>query len=61
MADQKATKVFIGRVLEISYPDGNKAYSLSLNETDLKLLVGKKEFLIQVKKSKKGSWYAELQ
>lgn len=55
-----ADKQFIGKVTEKTFNNGGSIIKLSLGEKDKALLAGPGYANIDIKKSLKGTWYAEL-
>jgi hypothetical protein len=53
-----ADKIFIGKVSEKTFNNGGSIIKLSLNADDLKKL--SQPTTIEIKKSSKGNWYAEI-
>lgn len=53
-----ADKNFIGKVSEKTFNNGGSVIKLYLNEEDLKKL--STPVTIEIKKSMKGNWYAEI-
>lgn len=55
-----ADKNFIGKVSAKQWPDGNESITIRFSDEDKKTIKNSDDdFLIEVKKSKAGKWYAE--
>lgn len=55
-----ADKQFIGKVTEKTFNNGGSIIKLSLGERDKALLTEPGWTTIAIKKSQKGTWYAEI-